>query len=145
MYRCPPAPVIVLRTRRNGPAMWRHAPAAAGFVGAARGGTAGPKPAVTVATEAARATALLSRGASFIVSSRGAARRPRSPAPPLTPVILRQSNPSETAGFHAGPPPRGPEDSAVPIMLGGDTETGRFSLRRICHPPRATGRAAQRL
>ena len=49
----------------------------------------------------------------------------------MTPVILRHDNPSETGGFQAGPPLRGPDGSAALIMLGGGAATGRFSLRRI--------------
>jgi hypothetical protein len=63
----------------------------------------------------------------------------------MTHVILRHDNPSETGGFQAGPPLRGPDGSAALIMLGEGAATGRFRCGECCQLPRATGRVARRL
>src|SRR5580693_5085091 len=107
MYRWPPAPMILFWERWNGPETWRHAPATAGLLVVACAATAGPAPAATPAAEAARATALLNRRASFIVSSPGTGRRPcprgrrdaRNPAPPQ-PVRNRRISPESSAAWH---------------------------------------------
>src|ERR1700734_3036331 len=136
--------MILFWERWNGPETWRHAPATAGLLVVACAATAGPAPAATPAAEGARATALLNRRASFIVSSPGTGRRP-CPGAAVTPVILHHHNPSETEGFHRKPPPRGPSPGAAPIMLDGALGPAGFRCGEFCRPPRATGRAAGRL
>src|SRR5580692_13137928 len=123
--------MILFWARWNGPETWRQAPATAGLLVVACAATVGPAPAATPAAEAARATALLNRRASFIVSSPGTGRRPWSAGAAVTPVILHHRNPSETEGFPPNPPPRDPSPGAAPFMLGGGAGTGWFSLRRI--------------
>ena len=76
---------------------------------------------MSVATEAARATALVSRGASFIVSSRGSRKTaPLSQDAAVTPLILRSDIGFQTGRFHGGTAPRGPHDSAAPRTLAFD-------------------------
>src|ERR1700722_9846469 len=90
MYRWPPAPMIMFLTRRKGPLTWRHVAALLAAAGAA---PAGAPPAVTAATEAASRTALVSRPASFIVSSREPRGGPVPGQTAITPNIFAAQPP----------------------------------------------------
>src|ERR1700722_18481797 len=85
MYRWPPEPMIMFLSRRKGPLTWRHV---AALLAAACASTTGASPAVTAATEAASRTALVSRPASFIVSSRDPRGGPVPGQTATTPTIF---------------------------------------------------------
>src|SRR6266436_5688874 len=99
MYRWPPAPVMMFLSRRKGPLMWRHAP---GLLAPACASMTGASPAVTAATEAARTTALVSRRTSFIVTSWGAARRPRPRTDRRNPQHLRRDKAARIRRIRGG-------------------------------------------
>src|SRR5580692_9169149 len=85
MYRWPPEAMIMFLSRRKGPLTWRHVLA---LLAAACAATTGASPAVTAATKAARRTALMSRPASFIVSSREPRGGPVPGQTAITPNIF---------------------------------------------------------
>src|SRR3984957_17678741 len=90
MYRWPPEPMIMFLSRRKGPLTWRQV---AALLAAAWAGPPGAPPAVTAATEAARRTALMSRPASFIVSSREPRGGPVPGQTAITPNIFAAQAP----------------------------------------------------
>src|SRR3984957_12644751 len=90
MYRWPPEPMIMFLSRRKGPLTWRQV---AALLAAAWAGPPRAPPAVTARTEAARRTALMSRPASFIVSSREPRGGPVPGQTAITPNIFAAQAP----------------------------------------------------